>query len=481
MLNHHDFRTESGNVMANPLTSSAIQYTWQQLMQRALGIEDETVQSRSEVLNLVLQYSLPDSIRQPETPGVIVIPCKSEDWQAILQYLPHSLDWLPAERVAPPGMQLPFDTPIPVLFWGQGYEHSQEFAGRREDGSVIFYADIVAGVFFMLSRWEEMTVPTRDEHERFPGTASVAYRQGFLEQPIVDQYALILRAWLKTLSPRWIPQSREFSVQLSHDIDHVRRYHDIFSGFRALGGDIIKRRSRALAKQTLHEIASSTLSVEGATYFRRIQWLADLTSQYGLESVFNFKTALQDPWDAGYDVSSEPIEQCIRNLRDQGFEIGLHPGYDTLNDPARLAEEKARLEAVLREPLRSGRQHYLRFHVPSTWRHWERVGLQCDTTMGYPDQEGFRCGTCHHFHPFDLERDSALTIWEQPLIVMDGTLYTYRRFSPEQGQERILELAARCRQVEGVFTLLWHNSAFDWQWHDWGKIYPQVLRDLTAF
>jgi hypothetical protein len=108
------------------------------------------------------------------------------------------------------------------------------------------------------------------------------------------------------------------------------------------------------------------------------------------------------------------------------------------------------------------------------------VGLQCDTTMGYPDQEGFRCGTCHRFHPFDVEQDRELKIWEQPLIVMDGALHTYRGFSPEQGEARILELAARCKQVEGTFTLLWHNSALDWEWSPWKKVYERVLSQLAT-
>jgi hypothetical protein len=466
--------------MDNPLTPSAIKYTWQQLMQRAGAGDDRIAESGFEYQAPFFYYSPPDNVHSTETPSVIVAPCNDRDWQAILQHPSDSLDWLPARSVVPSGMQLPFDTPVPILFWGQGYEHHREFARRREDGSIVFYADIIAGSFFMLSRWEEMVVPTRDEHERFPGIASVAYRQGFLGQPIVDQYALILRAWLKTLSLRWSPQRGNFSVKLSHDIDHVRRYRSILAGFRALGGDIIKRQRHTLAKQTLREIASTTVSSEGATYLRRIQWLADLTSQHRLESVFNFKTASLGRWDSGYDVSSEAIAERIRHLHEQGFEIGLHPGYDTLGDPAKLAEEKARLEAVLQEPVHSGRQHYLRFRVPSTWRHWEKVGLQCDTTMGYPDQEGFRCGTCHRFHPFDVEQDRELKIWEQPLIVMDGALHTYRGFSPEQGEARILELAARCKQVEGTFTLLWHNSALDWEWSPWKKVYERVLSQLAT-
>lgn len=49
-----------------------------------------------------------------------------------------------------------------------------------------------------------------------------------------------------------------------------------------------------------------------------------------------------------------------QDLVEQGFEVGLHVGYDTLNDPTLLAEEKARLDAVLGHTRYGGRQHYFR-------------------------------------------------------------------------------------------------------------------------
>ena len=173
--------------------------------------------------------------------------------------------------------------------------------------------------------------------------------------------------------------------------------------------------------------------------------------------------------------------QCIqgRSCGSQGFEIGFHPGYDTFNDPERLAEEKDRLDAVLGKTQYGGRQHFLRFQVPNTWRHWEQIGLTYDSTMTYADHEGFRCGTCHPFRPFDVEQNRELDLWEWPLIVMDGTLRQYRGLTPEQGQARILELARRCKQVGGTFTLLWHNSSLGGEWRPWAEVYRRVVGVLA--
>ena len=48
--------------------------------------------------------------------------------------------------------------------------------------------DILAASFFMLTRWEEYVNRTRDNHNRFQATASLAYKQGFLDRPIVNEY-----------------------------------------------------------------------------------------------------------------------------------------------------------------------------------------------------------------------------------------------------------------------------------------------------
>jgi hypothetical protein len=80
---------------------------------------------------------------------------------------------------------------------------------------------------------------------------------------------------------------------------------------------------------------------------------------------------------------------------------------------------------------------------------------------------------------FDVEQNCELDLWEVPLIVMDGTLRNYRDLTPEQGEMCILELARRCKQVEGTFTLLWHNTSLDGEWRPWREMYQRVVKTLA--
>ncbi|MCS7243808.1 MAG: hypothetical protein RMJ36_03625 [Candidatus Calescibacterium sp.] len=59
--------------------------------------------------------------------------------------------------------------------------------------------DLFASCFFMLSRWEEYVNSKKDIHDRFSGLNSLAYKKGFIEKPIVNQYVEILWKILKFL------------------------------------------------------------------------------------------------------------------------------------------------------------------------------------------------------------------------------------------------------------------------------------------
>jgi len=466
--------------MVRSLTSSAIRYTLWQLSSRC-GITGGTRSPKAfEVLPVSVHYDRPERVRDTSA-AIIVVPCADDAWEALLNSRLDSLDWIQQHSATPTGAAFASTDAVPVLFWGAGCEGGRStFAKRQSDGSVVFYADIIAATLFMLSRWEETVVPDRDEHGRFPATASVAYKQGFLDRPIVDEYALILREWLKVLLPRWEPERRPFSLQLSHDVDHVRRFPSLISAVRCAGGDLLKRQSITEASRSIRDAALQVVSPSSTSYVAGIRQLANLSREYGFSNdVFYFMGDGPGPYGGGYDPSKPLVRQAIRALQNSGFDIGLHASYDTLDDPERLEREKRHLEAVVGAPVRSVRQHYLRFQATKTWRHFEQAGLEHDSTMGYPDHEGFRCGTCHPFRPFDLEQDRELDVVELPLVVMDGTLRQHRGLTPTRAAHRVLELADRCAQVEGTFTLLWHNSSLTGEWIPWAHMYRKIVGELA--
>lgn len=122
-----------------------------------------------------------------------------------------------------------------------------------------------------------------------------------------------------------------------------------------------------------------------------------------------------------------------------------------------MKSEKERLEAIGGGKAAGGRQHFLECKLTQFWETWEAAGLVYDSSLGFADHEGFRCGICYPFQPFDLIENRVINLWEVPLIAMDTGLASYRNLSAEEEQSILANLLKTVEEHNGVFVLLWHN------------------------
>lgn len=461
------------------LTSEAVNYSWRQLALRAGITESNLLGTRFEKLGFQFYYDQPENVKK-EHPCLIVVPCSNESWQNMLERPSNSLNWFLPHNVIPRGSLSPFDDSIPVLFWGCGCESGKKPFAEKKDNTLIIYADIIASTFFMLSRWEESIIGQRDKHSRFPSTSSVAHRQGFLHLPVVDYWGKILGEWIKSLRPAWQPIGKKFKVLISHDIDHPLRY----STWSQVSRDFLSSNTGNLnwrkAYQQITIAYKSRKNWKVDPYYMGIRMLVNLNKKYGFDSHFYFQASEPGYLDTGYPVNEEPYRSIIKEVHSSGFEIGIHASYRSFDEHNQLIIEKRRLENVIKAKIRGGRQHYLRFSVPYTWRNWEAAGLEYDSTLGYADQIGFRAGTSIPYHPFDFEENRTLSIREIPIITMDSTLKYYKKVDQYTAFQDVILQANRCEAAGGNFTLLWHNSSFyGHAWEKWESFYKNLLETLA--
>src|SRR5690606_29864667 len=64
--------------------------------------------------------------------------------------------------------------------------------------------DIFSASFYMISRYEEYLPHVKDETGRFMASESLAFKEGFLQQPIVDIWAYIFKGKLEEAFPDMI-------------------------------------------------------------------------------------------------------------------------------------------------------------------------------------------------------------------------------------------------------------------------------------
>jgi len=362
------------------------------------------------------------------------------------------------------------DTPkvsaeVPVIY-GQHVTKDSYYTER--DGDIQLGLDIFGSAFFMLTRYEEVVKGDRDEHDRFPAAAALAYQEGFLERPIVNEYLEMLWTCMKRLWPGLERKQRQYRVVLSHDVDEA--FSVINSSplrvARNLMGDLLRRRDPGLALRRVQAFASSGVRRESLDPNATYDFIMDMSDKYGLCSAFYFMASDQpSAFDSGYPIGGGHLRRLLKRIADRGHEIGFHASYNTFRDPTLTASELDRLcrvldgEHIADMPI-GGRQHYLRWEAPLTWRIWDELGLLYDSSVGFPHDPGFRAGTCYEYPVFDLLTPTKLQLIERPLTFMEVSMLTEDCTSTDARRlvECIDQYATICRKYDGELCLLWHNS-----------------------
>jgi hypothetical protein len=203
--------------------------------------------------------------------------------------------------------------------------------------------------------------------------------------------------------------------------------------------------------------------------------LFSLKEKIAAPSTFFLMGGGNAPLDADYNLDDNPTRELISRIRGCGDEIGVHPSYETHRSPEMLADETRALSEGTGMVIEGARQHYLRFAVPETWHAQTAANLRYDSSLGFADRAGFRCGWSGCFHPFDIDKREELPIIEIPLVAMDVTLAIYEKLSAEHSLERLAKLLAASETRGGVFVLLWHNILRD------KRVFPGFWDSLEYF
>jgi len=350
---------------------------------------------------------------------------------------------------------------VPVLFGEPNL--------RTGENGIECDIDIFGSVFFMLSRYEELTSPVRDTHERFPAAASLAAKEGFLDRPIVNEYAMLLWGMIKSLRPSSSRPYKAGQFRITCDVDHP--FDPIRSQLKLAGrsaaADIVKRRSVASGLRRIGGFLSHTLGRHDGDPNYTFDWYARVCADANKSATFYFiPDHTAGTLDGYYDLYDRRVIQLIRYLANEGHSIGTHGSYHSFRNALQIRNERQRMQAACQKAaitsdVAGNRQHYLRWDARETADHLDAAGYEYDSTGGYADAPGFRFGTAHAFPMWSWQKNAPLGLIQRPLILMDTTLLSTEYLgleTPGQMLRLAQKLAARTLSSGGDFTILWHNS-----------------------
>ena len=347
---------------------------------------------------------------------------------------------------------------------------------KQERGDIPF--DPFAASFYLLTLYEEYFPKQLDEHGRFDPKESLAYRNGFLEIPIIDRWAYLLKEELEKRYPDAKIKKKRFRLVSTFDIDHPYLY--LKKGLlRSLGGMIRDMRNKQWEDVKLR--IAVHLRRKPDPYMEALRWI-DRIHKKACKPYFLF-VLMKDRGKYGRKTLY-PLIAYYRYLKKlDSVTIGLHPSYDTYRNLEQLITEKKRFERVFGEDdVLISRQHFLRMRVPQTLRQLNALGFRADYSVTFARMPGFRSGTAVSYYFYDVENDTNSMLLLRPTVVMDTCLITHMGLRPEEAIEKIKRLIDECKQSEGDFLSLWHNSNLTGNRDDnpWINVFIESLRYATS-
>ncbi len=373
----------------------------------------------------------------------------------------------------PNALKLPHHT----LLWDKGVSSwlpTSDFSqppGIERDTASSFSGPLDL-IFFLLSRYEEYVPFEPDRFGRFPARASWSAQSATLTRPLVDRWGDWLVARLAEQLPDYSFPLPDYRFTPTYDLDLPWAYRH-------------KPLWQIPARFFYHlpgnpSLAMEQLAVLGSDRQDPFDTYAELADLHPAEdSVFFILYARRGQWDKGGRPGARPFVSLIQRLRESGFRLGLHPSYASNEDSRYLAQEKRQLENVIGEPVTRSRQHFLKLHLPETYRKLLSEGIREDWSMAYPDHHGFRAGTSRPFPWYDLEAESITDLMIYPATLMDGTLKNYLSLGLAEAWTQACSLIREVKACKGHFIPIWHNSSFSSThgWEGWGEWYRELVRE----
>ena len=374
----------------------------------------------------------------------------------IFEYNTDDFKWIRISDFIPCDYVCEFDTDtLPALFVNNEDQITFEGAGN-------YPFDLVAATFIFLTRWEEWAFPVKDQFGRYLESESMAVKQGFHARPVLDEWALMLRPWLKRKNQQWSPKFSNSSISITHDIDHLIYFKSWSRLIRGCLRGLCFQYSMKLALLNIYQGLLSRINYRNDPCYKAITSLVLLHKSLGTNGTFFFMSADKSKYDDGYDINSPVVKNLIEKIKTNGHDVGWHPGFFAAENEALFKEEYIRFKKNCTDPIFGARHHFLRWQPGKSWNRMEDYGILFDSSLGYSQTYGFRCSTAHAFPAFDLVNNKELQLEVRPFALMDSYLLKH----PTEVKDIITTLLQRCKNVDGCFSLIVHNYSL--------MIYPEL-------
>lgn len=336
--------------------------------------------------------------------------------------------------------------------------------------------DLFAGIFYLITRYEEYLLHQKDMYGRYAHENSTAFKENFLHLPLVNIWLEDFKQLLLSKDASLIIKDSKFSFLPTYDIDIAWSFRN--KGLKRNFGGLLQLFFKGRFKKMADRVR--VIKRKRQDPFDSYEWMDQLHKDFNLRPFYFFLVAKEKgKYDRNIDVSNKEYQQLVQSISSK-YSIGLHPSWASGDLPSLLTKEKAMLEEITNQTVTSSRQHYIRFDLPSTYRKLLALGLTNDYSMGYGSINGFRASIATSYNWYDLKNEENTQLLIHPFCYMDANSYYEQKFSPEAALEEIMQYCNTIKSVNGTMITIWHNNFLGTaeEFTGWKEVYQKFVSSI---
>ncbi|MEO7264358.1 MAG: polysaccharide deacetylase family protein [Ferruginibacter sp.] len=347
-----------------------------------------------------------------------------------------------------------------------------EFNGRKaffKTEGDSFGFDIFAASFYLISRYEEYLPHEKDEYGRYAYKNSLAFKETFLDIPLVNYWIRDFGLKLNAQFPLLTIKENSFSFLPTYDID-IAFAHKHKGLLRNIGGLIMHpslNRIKILLGAKVDEYAA-------------YDFLDELHKENNLAAIYFFLVASRN---SKYDKNISPYAHGMWQLMKRHaklYKIGLHPSWRSNDDIKILQQEKKILETASNQSVTDSRQHYIQFTLPQTFEKLVEAGITDDYSMGYGSINGFRASVASSYSWYNLTTEKITSLIIHPFCFMDANSFYEQKQTAEEALDELMHYLNICKDVNGKMITIFHNQFLgkDKTFGGWKEMYSHFISQL---
>lgn len=366
-------------------------------------------------------------------------------------------------------------TPAPILF--ETGVRTQEIKIEEWNGLPVFFRctpdsgipfDIFGASFYMVTRYEEYLDFVPDEFGGFRAADSLAFRHGFLGQPVVDLWVKELAKALVRKYNSLVFRRNEYKALITINVDEPFAYlgKSVFGDISGFFHDIT-----ATKGQASHRLGC--LVKEEKDPYEVIDYIISSAKNAGAGTRFFFPVGDHSSYDRNPSWKNDDYRKLIISTTRKTV-TGIRTSFKASVNTRELTKEVMRFKAITGNQVISGRFNILKLSMPAL-KNLSDAGICEDYSMGFRDEPGFRAGIARPFFFYDISAERISKMRLIPFQFLDITFSGSEETDPAPVMQEIRKSIAAVREAGGFFVSIWHNTTL------LETVECQVWRDLFEF